>query len=91
MGGYIDHAQEKVVYTPEGPIAIANAIRNSASLTRIDLWGNNLGRQGAKHIAEGIAVSASLTSIDLSQCAYFKGLMVKTLSTSRMAPPSASC
>ena len=43
-------------YTAEGIKTIASAISISASLTRIDLRNNQLGYQGAMHIAKSIAV-----------------------------------
>ena len=36
-----------------------------ASLTSLDLSFNRLGSEGAKALAEGVAVSASLTKIDV--------------------------
>ena len=57
---------DDVPYTDEGVKAIASAISVSASLTSINLRGNNIGDEGAKYVAKGIAVCASLTSIDLS-------------------------
>ena len=51
------------IYTVEGIKAIASAISGSASLTSIDLSYNRLGPEGGKCVAEGIAVSASLTEV----------------------------
>ena len=64
IGGYEDE-DGVMIYAPEGPGAIANALRVSASLMSINLRANEIGSDGAKAIAEAIAVSASLTSIDL--------------------------
>ena len=64
IGGYEDE-DGVMIYAPEGPGAIANALRVSASLTAINLGWNGIGAEGAKNIAEGIAVSASLTAADL--------------------------
>ena len=40
IGGYIDYEAHKVVYTPEGPKAIADALRDSSSMTSASLLGN---------------------------------------------------
>ena len=65
IGGYLDEAMLRLIYTPEGSEAIAKALRASASLTSINLSHNMLGPEGAQHIGKGIAVSASLTAADL--------------------------
>jgi hypothetical protein len=41
----------------EGVIALANAIKNSGALTMLDLSGNYLKAEGARHISEAIKVS----------------------------------
>ena len=38
---------------------------NDTSLTSINLWGNDIGAEGAKAIAEALKSNTSLTSIDL--------------------------
>ena len=65
IGGYYDY-QRLVIDTPEGPKAIADAIRVCASLKSISLSGNHIECTGALHIAKGISVSKTLTSIDIS-------------------------
>ena len=65
IGGYYDY-QRLVIHTPEGPNAIADAIRVCASLKSMSLSRNHIGSTGAWHIAKGISVSKSLTSIDLT-------------------------
>ena len=51
--------------TPEGPKAIAEAIRAMPSLTSINLYDNHLGAEGAKALAPAIRDSASLTTANL--------------------------
>ena len=46
IGGYWDSKQRKVISTPEGPKAIADALLVNAELTSINLRGNNLGVEG---------------------------------------------
>lgn len=65
IGGY-ENEDHHLVFTPEGPQAIAKALRVSTSLTRIDLTYNWIEDEGAEHLAKGISDSASLTDIDLS-------------------------
>ena len=45
--------------------AIADALRVNASLTELNLAGNQLRSEGAKALAPAIAASASLTALDL--------------------------
>jgi hypothetical protein len=42
---------------PEGVIAIANALPDMGAMTGLNLSGNVLGVEGAKHLAAGIKVS----------------------------------
>ena len=49
--------------TPEGPKAIAEAIRVTTSLTSINLLRNSLGPEGAKALAPAIRDSPSVTSV----------------------------
>ena len=51
--------------TPEGPKAIAEAIRAMPSLTSINLYDNHLGAEGAKALAPAIRDSPSLTRVDV--------------------------
>ena len=50
IGGYYDEGEKRLVYTPEGPIAIVDALRVSTSMTRIDLSRNMLDYEAAKYI-----------------------------------------
>ncbi len=50
----------------EGAIAIAEALKVTAVLTKLDLSGRNfIGDDGAKVIAEALKVNAVLTELDL--------------------------
>ena len=52
---------------PEGAIAIAEALKVNAVLTKLDLYldGNNIGDDGAKAIAEALKVNAVVTKLIL--------------------------
>ena len=54
-------AQAVGVEVPDAELAV------HASLTKLIIWGNNLGDEGAKALAPAIAASATLTHIDLEQ------------------------
>ena len=54
IGGYYDTSQRKVIYTPEGPKAIADALRVSASLTRVDVRHNNIAGDGASQLSGAV-------------------------------------
>ena len=66
IGGYYDPDQRKMISTPEGPKAIADALLVSASLTKISLAANNLGDEGAKSICDAMKVNKTVTELDLS-------------------------
>ena len=63
IGGYYDNGFHP---TPEGPKAIAEAIRVTASLTKISLAKNNLGEEGTKIICEAMKGNTTITELDLS-------------------------
>ena len=66
IGGYNTHKgyhDDKFISTPEGPRAIADAIRVSPSITSIDLSENDFGPEAAKALAPAIAVNPSVTSV----------------------------
>ena len=45
-----------------GVIALADGVKNSEALTSLDLSWNELGPEGAKHVAEAIKVNVSTLS-----------------------------
>ena len=49
---------------PEGVIAIANAILTMGALTTLDLSSNDIGPEGAKHIAEAVKANVSALRCD---------------------------
>lgn len=53
--------------SPAGVIALANAIKNNRALTSLNLAGNHIEAEGAKHVAEAVEghVSAPRGSIAL--------------------------
>jgi hypothetical protein len=63
IGGH--YAAGKLVATPEGPAAIAHALRVNGVLTSLTLFWNEIGDHGAKAIAEAIKVNSVLTSLNL--------------------------
>ena len=58
-----------MVYTPEGPRAIADALLVNGSLTSLSLAFNGLGDNGAEAILMGLKESKSLATLNLSS--YF--------------------
>ena len=66
IGGYKIYDPEsreyKTTSTPEGPQAIADAIRVTPSMTSIDLRNNGFGPEGAKALAPAIR-DTSITSV----------------------------
>jgi hypothetical protein len=64
IGGYYGR-NDNLIYTPEGPKAISDALRVSASLTSINLKFNHLGPEGAKALAPAICDNTSLMWVDL--------------------------
>ena len=61
IGSYWDSAQETLIYTPQGPIAIADAIRVSASLTAADLRYNRLDDVAKQGLRDVVKDRASFT------------------------------
>ena len=47
IGGYYDHRQDKMIYIPEGPKAIADALRVSPSITSVSLLSNKFDAETA--------------------------------------------
>ena len=52
-----------MIYTPEGPKAIADFLRVSRSLSSINLSDNNIGSEGAKVLVPALRDSHSLTQV----------------------------
>jgi hypothetical protein len=50
---------------PAGPILIASDLQFMAVLTKLELYWNNIGNDGAKAIAEALKVNAVLTTLNL--------------------------
>jgi Ran GTPase-activating protein (RanGAP) involved in mRNA processing and transport len=50
----------------EGAKALAPAIRDSASLTDLNLFGNNMGEEGGAAIAESLKYNTSLVRLKSS-------------------------
>ena len=40
-------------------------LKINKNLTNINLWGNNIGAEGAKHIADMLKINTTLTNINL--------------------------
>jgi Ran GTPase-activating protein (RanGAP) involved in mRNA processing and transport len=76
IGGYWDYDQAEMVFTPEGPKAIADALLVNGALTSIDLYCNQLcgldfeGKgiytaEGVTAIADALRVNVALASVEL--------------------------
>ena len=57
--------QGKGTYDASGIIALSEALKVTAVLTSLDLFGNSIGAEEAKTLAEALAKNAVLTSLDL--------------------------
>ena len=66
IGGYWDDSQDEQIYTPEGPLAIAEALRVNAVLTELSVASNYLGPDGAKAFVDALRVNAVVTSLNIS-------------------------
>jgi hypothetical protein len=53
---------------PEGIIAIANAIPDMGAMTSLNIFGNRLGVEGARHVAVGLRVSKRVVAVVLVPC-----------------------
>ena len=49
--------------SPDGAIALADAIKNNGALTSLNLASNRLGAEGAKHVAKAIKGHVSALSL----------------------------
>ena len=54
IGGYYDYSHRKVIYTPEGPKAIADALLVNGSLTSLDVRFNGLGDEGKDVVRKAV-------------------------------------
>ena len=54
IGGHYDPKQGKVIYTPEGPKAIADALLGNAFMTSLDVSFNRLGEEGVKLLEDAV-------------------------------------
>ena len=52
IGGYWDEQQRKIIYTPEGPKAIADALLVNGSVTMVNMLKNDLDIESANMLAE---------------------------------------
>ena len=56
IGGYYENGRGygKVIATPEGPKAIADALRVCASVTHVDVRGNSIAGEGASSLSAAV-------------------------------------
>jgi Ran GTPase-activating protein (RanGAP) involved in mRNA processing and transport len=54
IGCYWDDEQKTLVFTPEGPTALADALFVNGALTRIDVRSNHIVGDGAKHLSAAV-------------------------------------
>ena len=50
---------------PAGAALLADALKENATLTHLDLWENQIGAEGAACLAEALAVNRALQTLDL--------------------------
>ena len=53
-GVYFEYGELRGTYTAEGVTAIANALKVTPSMTRLDVWGNSLGKEGEAALRKAI-------------------------------------
>ena len=71
IGGYYDMEEHKVIYTTEGPNAIADALLVHASLTSLSVAGNGIVGDGAQQLASTVLAKPTLE--------HFSGIPLKEL------------
>ena len=54
--------------TGVGASYIAEALRTTRALRRLDLWANQIGDEGLQYIAEALTTNTSLTELCLQNC-----------------------
>ncbi len=64
LGNYWDADKAEEMGKPEGMVALADAIKNNGALTSLNLAENELGPQGAAHVAEAIKGHVSALRFD---------------------------
>ena len=60
MSGYKEHP------TPEGPAALAEALKVNKTLTRLDVSGNQMKAEGAAALADGLKSNCSIQVLAVS-------------------------
>jgi Ran GTPase-activating protein (RanGAP) involved in mRNA processing and transport len=66
IGGYEEYDEDvQWVFkaTPEGPAALADALKANTNLQRLNVSSNDLGPEGGKAIAASIAKNSTITSV----------------------------
>ena len=54
--------------TNNGALYIADALKTTTALKRLNLWGNPIGDKGLQSITEALITNTSLITLDLFQC-----------------------
>ena len=57
---YVDGGQYKGAYTAEGITAIANALKVTASMTRVDVRGNGIVGDGASQLSAAVLANVKI-------------------------------
>ena len=65
IGGYYDHAQRQLVYTPEGPTAIAEALKVNGALKSALLSRNYIGDGGTAALCDALKTNSTLETLEL--------------------------
>ena len=68
IGAHWDGSQRKWVSTPEGPLAIAEALRVNAVVTSIDVGLNWLDEETALSIVRAVRQRDIMTTLGLAMC-----------------------
>ena len=66
--GHLDMYIGKNEITGVGASYIAEALRTTRALRKLDLWGNPIGDEGLQYIAEALTTNITLTELNLYDC-----------------------
>ena len=66
--GHLDMDIRKNGITRVGASYIAEALRTTRALRKLDLWGNPIGDKGLQYIAEALTTNTSLAVLNLQDC-----------------------
>jgi hypothetical protein len=66
----IDFDLSQCGLTAKGAKLLCEFLKNNTSITRMIMWGNNIGDEGAKYISEMLQVNTSIRELCLNYCHF---------------------